>query len=458
MIFSIISGAILARQVTPSEFGIVAIVVVFTGFFNILSDFSIGPAIVRSQNLKHQDIREIFTFSIFLGLFFTLLMQIIAICIANLYANTELTNIARFLSISVFFSTVQAVPKALIQKKLKFSLSAIISLSVQVCAGLLAIVLAFKGYGSSAIVAQILAVSLLTFILYFIHEPIIPSKYISKGLKKIYTFTINQLGFNVVTYFSRNSDNFLIGSFLGPNSLGIYDKAYRLMLLPISNLTHVITPTILPSFSHANLSDVEIEKSYLKLVTVLASIGFPLSVLLYFNSEVVIIILYGSDWLNVIPVFSLLSLSIGFQMVLTSTGVIFQSINRTDLMFQTGIIGGGSLIISALIGVFYFQDLFHVGLLVFFSYILYFLSNIYFLHILGLKSKEYSFVKVYTLPPLKSLLLFFVFYVLEISLPFSRGIFFIIETAVVIALITVSLLQVAFIKSEFETVWKKLRK
>ena len=130
--------------------------------------------------------------------------------------------------------------------------------------------------------------------------------------------------FNFINYFSRNADNILIGKFFSSSALGYYDKSYRLMMVPVQNLTHVITPVLMPVLSKFQDDKRMVVDAYSKVTKLLATIGFPLSVFLYFSASEIIYILYGAQWEQSIPIFKLLALTVGIQVVLSSTGSIFK--------------------------------------------------------------------------------------------------------------------------------------
>jgi PST family polysaccharide transporter len=170
-----------------------------------------------------------------------------------------------------------------------------------------------------------------------------------------------------VNYFSRNLDNLLIGKFLGSAALGYYDKSYKLMLYPVQNLTHVITPVLHPILSvHQEDSDFIYQK-YIGVVKILSLLGVFITAFSFYASEEIILILYGSQWKDSITSFRFLSLSIWAQMITSSTGSIFQSLGKTKYLFITGTISAVIIVSSIIIGIL-FKDLNTVALCVAIAY------------------------------------------------------------------------------------------
>ena len=316
IVITILITAILARILTPEDFGIVAIVTVFASFFNNLSNMGLGTAVIQNQNLNKEDISSIFSLSIFIGFGFSITFFMLAYPIATFYGRVELINIIYFLSIAVLFASFQTVPNSLAFKNLLFKRIGIYTIAIQIFSGLGTIFLAYKGFGYYALIMKIVLDSFLTFILYYYINPVeFAFKIKASSINKVIEFSSFQFLFNFINYFSRNSDNFLIGKFFGASSLGFYDIAYKLMMMPIQNLTHVITPVVLPVLSKYQNDKEMIYNTYVKLVKVLATIGLPLSVFLYYSADYIVIILFGDQWFESIPVFKILSLTVGIQMI-----------------------------------------------------------------------------------------------------------------------------------------------
>jgi len=399
IIISIAIGAVLARLLTPEEFGIVALVTVFVSFFNLLSDFGLGPAVVQNQSLEDKDVHSIFSFSILLGLLLSGLFFLSAPFIAKFYNESELINVSRLLSLAILFYSLQIIPKALFQKALKFKQIGLITVSVQLFSGIIAITLAYKGFSYYALVVQSILVSGISLIIFYFLKPVkIAWRIQFSAIRKIIRFSSFQFMFNFINYFSRNADNILIGKFLGSAPLGYYDKSYRLMMMPVANLTHVISPVLMPVLSKYQDDKNFVFNSYLKVVKFLATIGFPLSVFLYFSAGDIIHILYGPQWTQSIPVFKLLALTVGIQIVMSSSGSIFQTVNRTDLLFVSGFLSAITMVGGICFGIFIGKSLEVVGYGLIFAFSFNFFQSFYFLIHKALNKSVITFLKVFVFP------------------------------------------------------------
>lgn len=406
IIISIVIGAILARLLTPSEFGVVALITVFISFFNILSTAGIGPAIIQKKDLNKEELQTIFIFTAFLGLSLGLLFFFSAELISSFYGNKTLIPLVRLLSLTVFFTSITIVPNALLLKKLKFKQIGYATITVQLFSGVFTVILAYRGFSYYALVFKSVFDGLFTFILLYWLSPIkLNIKFKKSAITKIIRFSTFQYLFSFTHYFSRSSDNLLIGKFINPEALGYYDKSYQLMILPVKNLTHVITPVLLPVLSEFHEDKNKILNTYIKVVRILSLIGFPLSVFLYFSASEIIFILYGQQWEDSIPVFKILALTIGLQMLLSSSGAIFQAVNRTDLLFYSGLLSAVSMIIGICYGIFIGQNIESVGYGLLIAFVINFFQGYYFLIKRALDGTLTPFFKLLLFPVFISLVL-----------------------------------------------------
>jgi PST family polysaccharide transporter len=399
IVISVLLGAVLARILTPAEFGTVALVMVFAGFFSLLSNFGIGPAVVQHSSLSREDISSIFLFSIFLGVFFALVFFLTAAFIADFYDKPELINITRLLSVSILFNSIQVVPQALLRKALKFKQIGIVTICCQMFSGFVAVALSLKGFSYYALIIQSILSAVISCLIFYCMAPITRFTSIRwTSVKKIIRFSSFDLMFNFINYFSRNSDNLLIGKYFGSVSLGFYDKSYKLMMMPVQNLTFVITPVLMPVLSKFQDDKNVVYNTYLRVVKSLAIIGFPLSVFLFFSANEIIHILYGPGWSDSVPIFRLLALTIGLQIILSSSGSIFQAINRTDLYFYSGALSAVLMIGGILYGIFFNKTLIGIGYGLFVAFIMNFVQCFYILISLSLRKSLLSFYKCLFFP------------------------------------------------------------
>lgn len=358
IIISLIISGILARLLAPEDFGIVAVATVIITFFGIFSDLGISSAIVQNKELQKENLSDLFSFTIWLGLGLSLLFLALSPLIAVYYQSDSLLPICQLLSLNLFFNTINIVPNALLYKNKEFKFLAKRNLMVQFIVGLLAVIAALSGAGLYALVINPILSSFILFIISYRRNPQ-PIRFVSgiDTLRLIFSYSIYQFLFNLINYFSRNLDKLLIGKYMGMYPLGYYEKSYRLMMLPIQNITFVITPVLHPILSDFQNDLRYLASAYERIIRTLAFIGFPLSVFLFFTAKEITLLIFGNQWLPSVPIFQILALSAGFQIILSSSGAIFQAANDTKSLFICGLFSSILNVSGVAIGIFYFKSL-----------------------------------------------------------------------------------------------------
>lgn len=351
VIINLLLSAVLARILTPEDYGIVAVTTVFTNFFSIFADMGIGTAVIQNKELTEEDTDNIFSFTIKQGIALMLCFAVFSFPLSIFYGNSVYIPIGLLLAVSLFFSTVNMVPNALLMKDKRFISVGIRTIVAAIGSGLIAVGLAFVGFGYYTLVLQSLISGIVIFIWnYFSTEPKFKLKYSKDSLQKIRRFSSFQFGFSFINYFARNADNLLISKFMGEAALGFYDKAYKLMLYPVNYLTNVITPVMHPILSDYQDNKKVIYEKYMSVLRILSLMGIFITPFCFSTADEIILIMFGNQWEAAIPCFQFMALAIWSQMLLSSTGSVFQSTGRTDTMFKSSIVTSAMTVTAILLG------------------------------------------------------------------------------------------------------------
>jgi teichuronic acid exporter len=408
VLINIIYTAILSRILTPSEFGIIAVIMVFTTFFTLLSDIGFGPSIIQNKKLNQEDYNSIYVFTFYYGILLSLLFVVISLPISYFYDEIAYVKIGAFLSISIFFSCINIVPNSLIYKNKKFILISIRTFLIAVFSAIPTIYLAYIGFSYYSIVIHSILVSFITY-LWNIRYSKLKFSFLFRleSLKKISEFSKYQFIFSVVNYFSRNLDNLMIGKYLGNSSLGYYNKSYQLMKYPVSYLTYAITPVLHPILSEHEYDKAYIYRKYVKILKILSIFGIFFTIGSYILSKEIILLVFGNQWQESVASFRFLSISIWAQMLVSSTGSIFQSLNKTKLMMQSGIISTFIVVIAIILGLILGQ-IDTIALSVSIGYLIVFFTKFYFLIKKGFMFNFFAFLKIFLKDIFNALLLYII--------------------------------------------------
>lgn len=371
--------AVLSRLLAPEDFGVVAVTTVIVSFFAIFSDLGIAPAIVQKKELTHDDLGRIFTFTVLSGATVTALFFLLSGAVATYYHAPVLRTICRILSINLFFAALNIVPGALLYKERRFRFIAVRTLVVQLVSGTAAIAAAYAGAGVYALTVTPVLSSVVLFAVNYRQHPLPLRRPDRRSLGKVFSFSAYQFCFNILNYFTRNLDKLLIGRYMGLSPLGYYEKSYRLMMLPLQQLTYAISPVMHPVFSDFRNDRAALSANYLRVVRLLALVGFPLAAFLYFAAPELILTIFGDKWLPSVPVFRILALSVGVQIILSTSGAIFQAADATRMLFWSGLLSSALNVAAILLGIFLFGTLEAVAALIVLSFGVNFVQSFYLL-------------------------------------------------------------------------------
>ena len=433
---SLIITAVLARLLPPSDFGIIAVASIMINFVNLLTDFGLGPAIVQNDTLSKTDLRNLFSFTIITAIIASIIVFMSSNFVAKYYENTRLINVVRLLALNVIFVTINIIPNALLLKAKKFRLIAIRTLIMQILSGAIGIITAYMGMGIYALVIQSILSSFGILIFNYTQNPIKPVLSIQKvSLNKVLNFSLFQFLSQIFNYFTKDIDKLLIGKYSGLKELGYYEKSYRLMQLPVGNLSYVFTPVMQPVFREYQHDLNTMFHKYAVILCALSQIAFPLSTYLFFESYDLIYIIYGSQWTPAVSTFKWLSLGIGFNILLSSSGPMFLVSNNVKMSFFNCIIEFLISISCISIGILW-GDLNQIAIMVSIGLVLRFIYIFSTLTIRVFRLKIKDFISQIYKGIISGFILFAVFYVIN---------YFFVETFSLTRLILFSIILLCII-------------
>ena len=387
----ILTTSILARLLTPNEFGVYVAVFVIIYFFQLLSDSGIAASIIQRENINNSEIFSLFIVSISVGLLLAGFFISIGPLIASFYRNLEYKKIVPLLSISLFFYTAHLVPWAILYREKRFKTIGIITITVQLLPAVLGIILAFNNFGYYSLVYQSIFQSVLKFIIVLFISPIKLGARDFSIVRKIFKYSMFKSLADIMNYLTRNLDNILIGRVIGMEALGYYDKAYKLMLLPIGSIAEVVSQVLHPVLAKYQTNISIINNVYLKLTKYFGLIGISLSVYLFFSAKEIIYIIFGSQWFNSVLPFKYMTQMIWIQMILSTSQPIFLSIGRSNYLFITGLIASILIATGICIGTFLFKSIVSVAIMILLANSIVFILITYIMNIMILKNRIIDF-------------------------------------------------------------------
>ena len=350
LVFSIF----LARILTPTMFGIVGMITIFSNFAILFIDLGFSAALIQKKEVSPAQYSSVFWLNLGIGFFMYALFYISAPMISQFYNQPDLIVLIRVICLSFIITSFSSVQANLLIKELQFKKKVIINWIAMLIGYIVAFVLAYEGYGVWALVMMTLTTAVLNSIMYWIISKWTPLFVFEwNTIKELSNYGFNFLGDSSVNYWSRNFDNFIIAKVLGSNDLGIYTRAYSLMLLPLRNVSTIVTKVMFPAFSQKQDDLQLLKKYYLNIIQYIALITFPLMIGLSLVSKEFVLLFFGKQWSAMIPILSILSGLGAIQSIISLNGLIYNSLGKVNIAFRVSILTNIVLIVAFVIGVNY---------------------------------------------------------------------------------------------------------
>ncbi|AWW25432.1 lipopolysaccharide biosynthesis protein [Acetobacterium carbinolicum] len=336
----------LSRLLRPEAFGQVATIQIIISFAEIFWMMGVGSAIVQKKQLNNDYIATGNTLNLILGLIIYATIFIFASFIAGIVGSDDVIML-RVLSIVFVIHSISGVSEALLQKEMQFKVISIINTVAALTNGIVAITLAFNGFGAWALVfAQILSVMIQT-ILSLINKPIKFRLRIEKeSAKELLNFGTGFALSKVFNNIANQGDYFVVSQTLGSAALGFYNRAYQLLLVPTNLIATVMERVLFPLLARYQDEHEKIRYVVLNLTALIAILAFPITIVsLTMGADLVQVVL-GPKWEQTIMPFKILIISLFFRMaykigdaLVRSLGAIYKRL-WVQIAYATLIIGG----------------------------------------------------------------------------------------------------------------------
>ena len=340
-IVQIIKLSILTRILDSSNFGLIAIVLMVTGFFELFSGIGLFVALLHEKDVTPQQYSSIFWVNLFIGLGLFIIVILGAPLIATFYNESILRILLPLMGVQLLLNSFGRLFYTFKQRNLEFDFISKVNIIGAYIGSIITIILAVFDYGIYSLVYGILVQ---TFFIQLIYTLSGSCKYrvlfycnISdiKSLMKIGGF---QVGSQILDYAANKIDVFLIGRFFGMESLGIYNLAKELIQKPVQIINPIITNVAIPAFSRIQDNIIIVKDNYLKILKVLCSINFPIFICLFIFATPISIVLYGSTYIHVAVFIRILSVWGILTSIVNPAAILIVSKGRTDLGFYWTII------------------------------------------------------------------------------------------------------------------------
>ena len=303
----------LARILSPEDFGVIGLLVIFTELSKVILDSGFSQALIRKQDARQEDYTSIFYFNVFIGIFLYIILYLVSPSISIFYNYPELTDISRAIFLTIFINSFGVVQNAKIVKDVNFKILANRTIIANLFSGLFAIYLAYEDFGVWALVIQMITASFLRVILLWSFSKWWPSFSFSIiPIKKLFAFSSNLLVSGVFDVIVSNIQTLLIGKFYTKADLGFYSQAKQLSSIPSQTLTSIITNVTYPTLSTIQNRLDQLKVAYRQIIRISLFTVLPLMLILLAIANNLIPLILGDKWIPAIDYFVLLCISGAF--------------------------------------------------------------------------------------------------------------------------------------------------
>lgn len=352
LLLASISTVVLARLLTPADFGLVAMVTAVTAIAAGFADLGLTEATIQRKEISHDQVSALFWINVAIGLLLTLVTAAMAPVLARFYREPRLVGITLVVSLSFLIGGLRGQHNALLKRQMRFSSLAIRDVTSYAIAVPTAILMAWHGAGYWAIVALPLIMNLVQMVIswWMVNwRPNLPRR--DTKVRSLVGFGGNVAASYVVFNWIRNADNVLIGWYWGAGPLGLYSRAFNLLTLALSQITGPASNVAIPALSRIQGDPELFAKYYLRITNLIMWIIATIFGFLFVAAKPVIVLILGDKWREAAPVFQILAISVLGQMLLESTLWLFVSRGQSARLFKLMLIISPIIIGSFAIGV-----------------------------------------------------------------------------------------------------------
>ncbi|MBS1841127.1 MAG: lipopolysaccharide biosynthesis protein [Acidobacteria bacterium] len=330
-----VATVVLARLLVPADFGVVAMVTAITGLATAFADFGLSEATIQQKEINHAQVSTLFWINVAIGTGLMAMTAAVGPILARFYREPRLLGITLVLSLTFFIGGLRVQPNALIRRQMRFSVLAFRDILSYLIAVPVAILMAVRGYGYWALVALPLTLNFVQMVVSWLvvrWRPGAPSR--SAQIGSMIRFGGHVSASYLILNLNRSLDNVLVGWYWGATPLGLYSRAYNLLMLPVRQLSGPAGSVAIPSFSRLQDDPERFARYFLAVVSLLVWITVPTFGFLFVAAKPVIVIILGSRWVDAAPVFQILVISALGQLLLESIVWLLVSRGQSSRLLQ----------------------------------------------------------------------------------------------------------------------------
>lgn len=332
-------GIVMARLLSPSDYGITALPAVFMAVALILQNAGLADALVRKKDLTEEDLSTSFYYSIAVGVFLYVVLFLTAPLIADFYNTPVLVPLIRFTALSFLWGPLSTPQSVIMKRRLDFKTPTKISIITRVFSACVGIGMAFMGYGLWALVVSGVLASFLGLILNWYAVRWLPKTgWSKKSFKYLWDYGNKMMASGLLETLYQNIAPVFIGKFYSPAELGVYNRAHGYAMMPSQNITGVIQSVTFPVLSKMQNDNEALAHNYRRMLKATAFIIFPTMMMLSALAHPLVITLVTAKWESCVILLQIICFQLMWYPVHAINLNLLQVKGRSDLFLRLEII------------------------------------------------------------------------------------------------------------------------
>ena len=350
-----ISGIILARLLTPYDYGCIGMLAIFMALAESFIDGGFGSALIQKKRPTQEDYSTIFYWNLGMAVLMYAILFVSAPAISRFYNIPLLCNVLRVQGFVLFIYAFNIVQRNQLRKILNFKVLSIVTITTSIIALGVTIFMAYKGFGVWALVTQNLITAAIPAVVFWFYIKWRPIRVFSwKSFKELFGFGFYMFLTNLLNSFSVKIQGLLIGKIYTPVTMGYYSKAHNTESLASESVSSIMTQVTYPLYAEAQNNLKQLANMIRRMTMTIAYITFPLLFILLLLAKPIFILLYSNRWLASVPYFQVLCIAgMGVSLTAVNTQAI-AAIGKSKIMFVWTVVKRGIGIASMVVGLLLF--------------------------------------------------------------------------------------------------------
>lgn len=330
VVVQIITTALLARLLTPAEFGIMALARIFLQFGSYISNAGINRALIQKSRLDEKDISAAVSLTVILGFSSCFLMLIISPLAGVIYKNYAITTLICVTAVSYIFSALSMTGRGLLQREMRFKEITIADVfSYSIGYSVITVLLAWRGCGVWSIAVGTITQNLLMWVCQWLfHRYSLRPGWDKQAVRHLLEFGGGVTVISIFEYIGGSLDVIISGKLWTADVVGFYTKASQLVTLPIEYISNALITPVFPAMCEVKDDLERLRREYITNFLLICVVEFSVCIGMAFASYEAVYIMLGDQWLSIVGIFSILCIAHAFNYSNTVLGMTLEATGR----------------------------------------------------------------------------------------------------------------------------------